>query len=87
MLQSSGALVTLLISFGHVATLPLSQSLIVILGADLGATVTVQLLSFRIYQAALPVLSFGIALFLWGGNSARTRWARGCWGSGSSSWR
>jgi len=66
-LQSSGALVTLLISFGHATTLSLSQSLIVVLGADLGATVTVQLLSFRIYEAALPVLSIGIALYLWGG--------------------
>lgn len=66
-LQSSGALVTLLISFGHATALSLSQSLIVILGADLGATVTVQLLSFRIYEAALPVLSIGIALYLWGG--------------------
>lgn len=66
-LQSSGALVTLLISFGHATALSLSQSLIVILGADLGATLTVQLLSFRIYEAALPVLSVGIGLFLWGG--------------------
>lgn len=66
-LQSSGAMVTLLISFGHATTLSLSQSLIVILGADLGATVTVQLLSFRIYEAGLAVLSIGIALYLWGG--------------------
>jgi len=65
-LQSSGALVTLLISFGNVATLPLAKSLIVILGADLGATLTVQLLAFRIYQLALPVMTLGIALFLWG---------------------
>jgi phosphate:Na+ symporter len=65
-LQSSGALVTLLISFGQVATLPLARSLSVILGADLGATLTVQVLSFRIYQYAFPVLSAGVALFLWG---------------------
>jgi len=65
-LQSSGALVTLLISFGDVATLPLATSLTVVLGADLGATVTVQVLSFRIYRYAFPVLSAGIALFLWG---------------------
>ncbi len=81
-LQSSGALVTLLISFGHVATLPLSQSLIVILGADLGATVTVQLLSFRIYQAALPVLSVGIALFLWGGKQRTHAVGQGLLGFG-----
>lgn len=65
-LQSSGALVTLLISFGHVATLPLSKSLTIVLGADLGSTLTVQLLSFRIYRYAFPVLSLGVALFLWG---------------------
>ncbi len=65
-LQSSGALVTLLISFGDVATLPLAKSLTVVLGADLGATLTVQVLSFRIYRYAFPVLSVGVALFLWG---------------------
>ncbi|HEX9205072.1 MAG TPA: Na/Pi cotransporter family protein [Candidatus Deferrimicrobiaceae bacterium] len=65
-LQSSGALVTLLISFAQVSTLPLSRSLTTVLGADLGSTLTVQVLSFRIYQYAFPVLSVGIALFLWG---------------------
>jgi phosphate:Na+ symporter len=65
-LQSSGALVTLLISFAQVSTLPLSRSLTIVLGADLGSTLTVQVLSFRIYQHALPVLSAGVALFLWG---------------------
>jgi phosphate:Na+ symporter len=66
MLQSSGALVTLLISFGDVATLPLAKSLTIVLGADLGSTLTVQVLSFRIYRFAFPVLSVGVALFLWG---------------------
>jgi phosphate:Na+ symporter len=81
-LQSSGALVTLLISFGHVATLPLSQSLIIILGADLGATLTVQLLSFRIYLLAFPVLSVGIALFLWGGKTRAHAIGQGLLGFG-----
>ncbi|MBP2676596.1 MAG: Na/Pi cotransporter family protein, partial [Deltaproteobacteria bacterium] len=81
-LQSSGALVTLLISFGHIATLPLSKSLIIILGADLGATLTVQLLSFRIYQIAFPVLSVGIALFLWGGKSRAHAIGQGLLGFG-----
>lgn len=65
-LQSSGALVTLLISFAHVSTLPLSRSLTIVLGADLGSTLTVQVLSFRVYQYAFPVLSAGVVLFLWG---------------------
>jgi phosphate:Na+ symporter len=64
LLQSSGAVVTLLVSFSEISTLPLVQSLAVILGADLGSTLTIQLLSFRIYHYALPVLSAGILIFL-----------------------
>ncbi len=64
LLQSSGAVVTLLVSFSEISTLPLVQSLVVILGADLGSTLTIQLLSFRIYHYALPVLSVGIVIFL-----------------------
>lgn len=66
LLQSSGAVVTLLISFAEIAPLPLAQSLSIVLGADLGSTLTVQVLSFRIYQYAFPVLSAGILLYLWG---------------------
>ncbi|MGE5753471.1 MAG: Na/Pi symporter, partial [Deltaproteobacteria bacterium] len=66
LLQSSGAVVTLLISFAQIAPLPLAQSLSIVLGADLGSTLTVQVLSFRIYQYAFPVLSMGIVLYLWG---------------------
>ncbi len=64
--QSSGAVVALLISFAQIAPLPLAQSLAVVLGADLGSTLTVQILSFRIHQYALIVLSVGVALYLWG---------------------
>ena len=66
LVQSSGAVVTLLISFAEIAPLPLAQSLAVVLGADLGSTLTVQVLSFRIHQYALVVLSAGVALHLWG---------------------
>jgi len=66
LVQSSGAVVTLLISFAEIAPLPLAQSLAVVLGADLGSTLTVQILSFRIHQYALFVLSVGVALYLWG---------------------
>lgn len=66
LLQSSGAVVTLLVSFAEVLPLPLVMSLSVVLGADLGSTLIVQVLSFRIYQYAFPVLSGGIILYLWG---------------------
>jgi phosphate:Na+ symporter len=66
LLQSSGAVVTLLVSFAEISPLPLVQSLSVVLGADLGSTLIVQVLSFRIYTYAFPVLSSGIFLYLWG---------------------
>ncbi|HEU5361625.1 MAG TPA: Na/Pi cotransporter family protein [Candidatus Deferrimicrobiaceae bacterium] len=66
LIQSSGAVVAMVISFAEIAPLPLSQSLAVVLGADLGSTVTVQILSFRIYQYAFLVVSAGVILFLWG---------------------
>ncbi|MBI5574985.1 MAG: Na/Pi cotransporter family protein [Deltaproteobacteria bacterium] len=66
LLQSSGAVVTLLVSFAEIAPLPLVQSLSVVLGADLGSTLIVQVLSFRIYRYAFPILSAGVLLYLWG---------------------
>ncbi len=66
LVQSSGAVVTLLISFAEISPLPLVQSLAAVLGADLGSTLTVQILSFRIHQYALLVLSAGVVLHLWG---------------------
>lgn len=64
--QSSGAIVTLLISFAEISPLPLAQSLAVVLGADLGSTLTVQILSFRIYRYAFLVIAGGTGLYLWG---------------------
>lgn len=66
LLQSSGAVVALLISFAEISPLPLAQSLYAVLGADIGSTLIVQVLSFRIAQAAFPVLIAGVILALWG---------------------
>ncbi|MGZ8439364.1 MAG: Na/Pi symporter, partial [Candidatus Deferrimicrobiaceae bacterium] len=57
LIQSSGAVVAMVVSFTEIAPLSLPQSLAVVLGADLGSTVTVQILSFRIYQHAFLVVS------------------------------
>jgi phosphate:Na+ symporter len=81
-LQSSGAVVTLLISFGQIAPLSLVQSLSIVLGADLGSTLTVQVLSFRIYSFAFPVLSAGVALHLWGRKTKLRAFGQGLLGFG-----
>jgi phosphate:Na+ symporter len=60
--QSSNATVSLLISLASTGLLTLGQSLGVILGADIGTTLTVQLLSFRIYDYALLAIAIGLVL-------------------------
>ena len=66
LIQSSGAVVAMVVSFTEIAPLSLPHSLAVVLGADLGSTVTVQILSFRIYRYAFLVVSVGVILYLWG---------------------
>ncbi|MGQ9677913.1 MAG: Na/Pi cotransporter family protein [bacterium] len=60
--QSSTAVTCLLISLASSGLITLTQSLGVLLGADIGTTITVQLLSFKIFEYALLVVFFGFLL-------------------------
>ncbi|MFH1783358.1 MAG: Na/Pi cotransporter family protein [bacterium] len=57
--QSSGATTVMLVSFATAMLITLPQALGVILGADIGTTFTVQLISFKIYEYSLLILSLG----------------------------
>ncbi|HDQ99285.1 MAG TPA: Na/Pi cotransporter family protein [candidate division WOR-3 bacterium] len=63
-LQSSGATTTLLIGLASAGILGLGQALGVILGADIGTTLTVQALAFRLYDYALVAAGGGFLLML-----------------------
>lgn len=67
--QSSSATITLLVGMASAGLLTLGQSLGVILGADIGTTVTVQILAFRLFDYALVVAVLGFILM----NSGRRR--------------
>lgn len=60
--QSSSATIGLLISLASSGLVTVGQSLGVILGADIGTTITIQLLSFRIYEYALFAVAAGLLL-------------------------
>ncbi len=60
-LQSSTAVIIMLVGFAGSGILSLPQSMAVLLGADIGTTVTVQLLSFRLTHYALLVAFMGFA--------------------------
>jgi phosphate:Na+ symporter len=60
-LQSSGAVTTLMVGLGSAGVIGLSQVMSVILGTAIGSTLTVQILSFNVAQFGLPV--FALSFF------------------------
>ncbi len=63
-IQSSSATTAMLVSFANAGIIILKQSLGVILGADIGTTLTVQLIAFRIFDYALLIVAIGFVLFV-----------------------
>ncbi|MBI5238265.1 MAG: Na/Pi cotransporter family protein [Deltaproteobacteria bacterium] len=65
--QSSSASTVMLVGLVGSGLLGLTETMGVILGADIGTTLTVQLLAFRIYDYAIAFIGFGILLKLTAG--------------------
>ncbi|WP_366554114.1 Na/Pi cotransporter family protein [Aquibaculum sediminis] len=63
-LQSSTATALLLVSFASRGLIALTPALAVMLGADLGSTLVVQVLSFDLRAVAPALLVIGVALFM-----------------------
>ena len=62
LIQSSSATTVMLVSFVQAGLVTFSQTLGVILGADIGTTVTVQLIAFNLTDYALLVVAIGFTL-------------------------
>src|SRR3989344_9540747 len=62
LLQSSSATIIMLVSFVGSGLLSLSATMGVILGADIGTTITVQIITFKIYDYAIVFVGIGILL-------------------------
>jgi phosphate:Na+ symporter len=60
--QSSSATTVMLIGFVSAGLISLQQAVGVILGANIGTTVTSQLIAFKLTSAALPAIGVGVAL-------------------------
>ncbi len=65
-IQSSGATLVMLVGFTGAGYLTFHQTIAVILGADIGTTLTAQLLAFQLYDYALLVVGMGALLWLLG---------------------
>lgn len=62
LLQSSSATIIILVSFVGSGLLSLPATMGVILGADIGTTITVQIITFKIYNYAIVFVGLGILL-------------------------
>jgi phosphate:Na+ symporter len=60
MIQSSSATTVMLVGFVDAGLMTLTQAVGVVLGANIGTTVTAQLIAFNISNYALPVIALGV---------------------------
>ncbi|MBU1809509.1 MAG: Na/Pi cotransporter family protein [Candidatus Omnitrophica bacterium] len=63
-IQSSSATTVMVIGFVNAGLMTLTQSLGVILGADIGTTITAQLIAFKLTDYALPIIGVGMIMSL-----------------------
>ncbi len=63
LLQSSGAVTSMLVSLGSARVITLPQVMGVIIGTAVGSTLTVQIISLNLSQYALPFFIFTFAIF------------------------
>jgi phosphate:Na+ symporter len=68
-IQSSSATTVMLVSFVQSGLMTFMQSLGVILGADIGTTITAQLVAFKLTDYALLMIAIGFGLMMFGRNS------------------
>ncbi|MFN3453910.1 MAG: Na/Pi cotransporter family protein [Pseudobdellovibrio sp.] len=69
-LQSSGAVTSMLVGLGSARVIQLPQVMGVIIGTAIGSTLTVQLISFDLSHIALPLFTLGFAGFYFSKKSA-----------------
>jgi len=62
LIQSSSATTVMLISFVGAGMMTLQQAVGIILGANVGTTITAQMIAFKLTSAALPAIAIGVAL-------------------------
>ncbi|HHW19048.1 MAG TPA: Na/Pi cotransporter family protein [Firmicutes bacterium] len=65
-IQSSSATTVMVVSFVNAGLMTLEQAIGVIMGANIGTTITAQMVAFKLEKAALPSIALGMLLMLMG---------------------
>jgi phosphate:Na+ symporter len=74
-IQSSSATTVLVVGFINAHLMTLSQAIGVIFGANIGTTITAQILAFKITKYALPILFIGVMMNLFVKDRRIKKWA------------
>ena len=61
-IQSSSVTTVILVGFISAGLMSMSQSVAVIMGANIGTTITAQILAFKVTELALPVIAIGFTI-------------------------
>jgi len=67
-IQSSSATTVMVVGFVNAGLLSLVQSIGIVLGANIGTTITAQIIAFKITKYALPAIGLGVGLKLFSKN-------------------
>ncbi|MDT8377539.1 MAG: Na/Pi cotransporter family protein [Desulfotignum sp.] len=62
LIQSSSATTVMLIGFATAGIMSLQQAVGVVIGANIGTTITGQMIAFKLTEAALPAIAIGVSL-------------------------
>lgn len=82
LLQSSSATTVMTIGFVNSSLLSLQQAIAVMIGANIGTTITAQIIAFRIGDFALPAIAIGAGLIIFGKKLSVRSWGNIIFGFG-----
>ncbi len=81
-IQSSSATTVMVVGFVNAGLMTLAQSIGVIMGANIGTTITAQLIAFKLGDYALPAIAVGVAMILFSKKSKYRIWGETVFGFG-----
>ena len=78
LIQSSSATTVMTVGFVNAGLMTLQQAIGIILGANIGTTVTAQLIAFNLTDLAWPILAIGSAMILFSKTRTNRSWGEPC---------
>lgn len=82
LIQSSSGVTVMTVSFVNAGLMTLTQAIGVIMGANIGTTVTAQIIAFKIKEIALPFIGLGALIAIFGRSRNQKQFGNGLVGFG-----